>query len=213
MDYAKFMSEAAKGGVALGKMVSTLLARSEPFAFQGGSADYDAVLDYFSKRLGVGRDGVVIVGSGKTGFSLNPKHPGTPFRHTNPESEEKGSDIDVAIIDHMLFDRYWDRLLLWRYPWHVTKWSDGDRNWALPVLENCFAGHFKPHEVRLVPTGKAAVRRELQSMTAAWFAAFKETSLDAKLGKFEFKGRLYRSESHAFRYHEDGIRLLAKPRR
>lgn len=213
MNFDEFMR--AAGGSATGpeELAEALLVQSLPFVFEQDTAAHEACINYFARRLGVRADGVVVVGSSKLGFSLNPKHPGTAFRH--PESTfapDKASDIDVVIFDEHLFDSYWALLTRWRYPWHVSRWKEGHKEWGLRVLENSFAGQFHPNEIRYVPVGDRKYRDTLKEMAQAWYATFMETSLEPLLGSFEYKGRLYRTRDHAVRYHAEGIRYLLHKR-
>ena len=69
-------------------------------------------MDYFkeivSKRLGVNFHNIQIVGSAKLGYSLSPTKLFVPFHDGN--SDEKSSDIDIAIISNQLYQKYWDEL-------------------------------------------------------------------------------------------------------
>ena len=56
-----------------------------------------------SNALDIGFNNVVMVGSGKIGFSLSPEKFLKPFID---EGDNK-SDIDIAIISPQLFDRFW----------------------------------------------------------------------------------------------------------
>ena len=62
---------------------------------------------YISKKLGVHYNDIAVAGSGKIGFSVNPKK---KFKHFNEES-----DIDVIIISQVLFYQFWKEYLLDSY--------------------------------------------------------------------------------------------------
>lgn len=64
-----------------------------------------------SDTLEIGFNNVIMVGSGKTGFSLSPD------KFLEPFSEERKSDIDIAIISQQLFDKFW---ILFRQSYNVT---------------------------------------------------------------------------------------------
>lgn len=58
-----------------------------------------------SDALGVSYNSVMMVGSGKTGYSLSPSKKLKEFT-IEPTAENK-SDIDIAIISTTIFDRFW----------------------------------------------------------------------------------------------------------
>ena len=66
----------------------------------------DEFKDIVSTNIGVSFNSVMMVGSGKTGYSLSPKKNFKPFE-INSESKNK-SDIDIAIISNDLFKKFWD---------------------------------------------------------------------------------------------------------
>lgn len=68
-----------------------------------------------SSSLGVSYNSVMMVGSGKTGFSLSPKKRFKAF-NISPDAKDK-SDIDIAIISQPIFDRLWK---LFRDSYSVT---------------------------------------------------------------------------------------------
>lgn len=58
-----------------------------------------------SEAMGISYNSIMMVGSGKTGFSLSPKKHLKQFT-IEPTAENK-SDIDIAIISLPIFDRLW----------------------------------------------------------------------------------------------------------
>ena len=69
-----------------------------------------------SSSLGVSYNSVMMVGSGKTGFSLSPKKKFKEFNRS-PDAKDR-SDIDIAIISQPIFERIWK---LFRDSYSVTK--------------------------------------------------------------------------------------------
>jgi hypothetical protein len=59
--------------------------------------------------LNIGANGIHIVGSAATGYSLSPLKPGRPFR--KPGVSGPASDIDVALVNQGLFDHAWETIL------------------------------------------------------------------------------------------------------
>ncbi|MEK8211274.1 hypothetical protein [Paenibacillus sp. FSL L8-0463] len=66
----------------------------------------DEFKDIVSSGIGVSFNNVMMVGSGKLGYSLSPKKNFKSFE-LNAESQSK-SDIDIAVISQDLFKYYWD---------------------------------------------------------------------------------------------------------
>ncbi|WP_339323494.1 hypothetical protein [Paenibacillus sp. FSL W8-0194] len=66
----------------------------------------DEFKDIVSSNIGVSFNNVMMVGSGKVGFSLSP-HKNFKAFELDTESEKK-SDIDIAIISQDLFKNFWD---------------------------------------------------------------------------------------------------------
>lgn len=66
----------------------------------------DEFKDIVSSNIGVSFNNVMMVGSGKVGFSLSPKKNFKAFE-LDSESKKK-SDIDIAIISQDLFKNFWD---------------------------------------------------------------------------------------------------------
>ena len=66
---------------------------------------YDDFKIIVSEAMGVSYNGVMMVGSGKTGYSLSPKKQLKKFTE-DPEGDDK-SDIDIAIISMPIFDKLW----------------------------------------------------------------------------------------------------------
>ncbi|SDX43257.1 hypothetical protein [Paenibacillus sp. PDC88] len=66
----------------------------------------DEFKDIVSSNIGVSFNNVMMVGSGKVGYSLSPKKNFKSFQQ-NSESDNK-SDIDIAVISQDLFKYFWD---------------------------------------------------------------------------------------------------------
>lgn len=61
-----------------------------------------------SKQLNISINSITMVGSGKIGYSLSPNKIFAPFN--NNEETRKVSDLDIAIVSPILFNKFW-RLL------------------------------------------------------------------------------------------------------
>lgn len=91
-------------------------------------------------NLTVKEENVVIVGSAKIGFSLNPDNFPRLF------SEE--SDIDVLIVDERLFDRVWLTLLRWQHPRRIMGLDRPYHEWARVRRKEIYWGWFMPDKIR-----------------------------------------------------------------
>jgi hypothetical protein len=173
-----------------------------PFVFEKNPSDYELLQTHLSEGLKVPIEAITIVGSRRLGYSLNPSHPGEPMSDT--------SDVDVLVADEGLFDRLWDLMLKWRYPWHMKHWSEAEQAWGMRHLENFIAGYSEPTTIAKARLGFPRYRRQLLAFSYAWFSAFKTAGSHSELAAFEFKGRLYRTWRFATRYHTYGLRRLSR---
>jgi hypothetical protein len=186
----------------LDALVRQHMFQGTPFVFSALPSHYDLLRSHLSRELRVPPEAITVVGSCRLGYSLNPDHPGYPATEL--------SDVDVIVADEALFDRLWGLLLRWRYPWHLRRWSDPEREWGTRLLENFILGQCEPHRIRFARLGSTRHRRELLAFADQWFSAFKSTSRYTELAGRDFKGRLYRSWQFATMYHAFGLRHLAQ---
>jgi hypothetical protein len=71
----------------------------------GNSAKvYDQMKLFFARKLAMSNSNVAIVGSAKTGFSMNPKKLFRPFN-------DEDSDIDVILVWPAKYSEFWSELL------------------------------------------------------------------------------------------------------
>ena len=183
-------------------LVREHLFEGVPFVFRERPKDYDLLKQYLGGELQVPTTAITIVGSGRLGYSLNPSHPGQPLSET--------SDVDVIVADEPLFDRLWDLMLKWRYPWHMQHWSRAEQAWGTQHLENFIAGHCMPHLIRKARIGFPPYRRQLLDFSHTWFSVFKGAGRYPELADRDFKGRLYRTWAFATKYHTYGLRMLSR---
>ena len=154
MTFDELMSETRRRRGNLDTLVREHLFAGVPFVFRDHPADYELLRRHLSHELNVQTSSVTIVGSGRLGYSLNPSHPGQPILDT--------SDIDILIADEKkLFDRFWQLMLKWRYPWHMKHWSEAEREWGTRHLENFIAGYSDPHGIRFARLGFRRYRTQL----------------------------------------------------
>ena len=140
---------------------------------------------------GLGVGDVRIVGSGRHGFSMNPKNKLRAF------TEE--SDIDVVVVNDALFDAFWVSLLTAAYP--RMNANVGVGGWKEYGRTELFAGWLTPTAVRMdwKIVGKRAA--PLRKFKAAWFDALKLAARHSSQPHNDIQGRLYRTWRHAELYH------------
>jgi hypothetical protein len=119
--------------------VDQVLFAMPPFAFRSRPAEYEEFREEVAARLGVEGDDVVIVGSARLGFSLNPDHLLTQFTHK--------SDIDLVIVSSLVFDAAWEEMLA--NSTSIALANEDERRRLKKTRENLFQGYFRPDHVPL----------------------------------------------------------------
>src|SRR5258708_26403463 len=74
-------------------------------------------------RLRLEQENVIIIGSAKVGFSLDP--------NTFPRHFTNNRDIDVLVVSETLFDTYWHTMLKWHYPRRLEHLPQSDWQWVM----------------------------------------------------------------------------------
>jgi len=169
-----------------------------PYVFEprpNSWADFRAEV---SGQLRVSPDGIRIVGSGRFGFSLRP--------HNNLKAYTEKSDIDVVVVDTVLFDSLWDGLLSAAYPGDETSPKLG--GWLSARRREVYAGWLDPLEIKLDPKiwGPAADR--VLNFSTDWFNIFQKASKHPPRRHETVTGRLYRTWRHADLYHLHSLATL-----
>jgi hypothetical protein len=166
-----------------------------------------AFQEHVASLLGVAdaSAGVLVVGSARTGFSLDPDNYPQPFRAS--------SDIDLVIVDTELFDAAWQTLLVWDYLSKGGRTSFED-HWLSDRRSQTFSGWYDPTQWRrdfdLAPAYPQRLK-PLRDQAFRWFSAFQSLSryrLTPEVAKHRVTARLYRTREHASKYHVHGLRAL-----
>ena len=185
----------------LPNLVEEYLFQGPSFLFEENPQAETKLKAFLAAELGVTTDGICIVGSAKTGFSLSPDSFPRAFRNQ--------SDVDIAVVDAALFDRAWDAFLRWHYPIKDKDLSQGHRRWIRSRMDDVFWGWFHPTSFQNSILGEMPPRiAEIRDLSVRWFSTFKKAPEVAGMMQHEFSGRLYRSWGHARRYHVHGFSLL-----
>jgi hypothetical protein len=148
---------------------------------------------------GLSVDRFTIVGSGKVGFSLDPKNPFIPLR--------RQSDIDVVIVDAELFDGFWYSLLSWGYPLQGRMGSI-DKDWWYAHKNDICLGKANPG--LRIPKSPALPHlvQPIRELYSRWKTTFLSLGRYRPFLGITIDGRLYRTWEHAMAYHVDGLRQI-----
>jgi hypothetical protein len=165
--------------------VGEVLADELPFAFDGVPDQFASLRDQVFQRLGVPPDGVVVVGSGRFGFSMDPNRWGNPY--------STSSDVDVVVVSPELYHR---------------AWVDLGRNWnkaqlAAPrVLVSA-----RRHRSQLIFYGRM-IPDELPGVTPLarmWFEAFASFGHVPVLSRRDVRAQLWHCWDHARLYYRQSL--------
>jgi hypothetical protein len=169
-----------------------------PYVFQPRLAAWDEFREELVSGLGVARDDIRVVGSGRFGFSLRP---GRNLR-TFPDT----SDIDVAVINASLFDQLWAALLEAAYPRppiteHLGGWLGKRRN-------ELYTGWLTPLKINLDISIVGVRARPVIDFNFRWFRTLKQASRHPLRRHEDISSRLYRTWRHAELYHLNSLAAL-----
>lgn len=154
------------------------ISTGSPFAFSEN--------EYYELRRTVAAEfrlhptSVVVVGSTRVGFSLNPEHRYRPV--------QTSSDIDVAIVSQERFDDYWERVF--QYAQENLAWRGGR------FKTNLFRGWIDPRFLPNTPLFEAA---------ETWVRFFDGLMRSRKYGRRRITARLYRSWDRLEAYQEPSV--------
>jgi hypothetical protein len=151
-------------------------------------------------RIGLEEQDVIIVGSAKIGFSLDPE--------SFPRRYSAKRDIDVLVVSEALFDRYWHTMLRWHYPRRLERLPKSDWNWVMNRRENLYWGWFHPDEIGYEGLLFPDTLKPLRDLKTLWFNSFKSLSMYEEFMGRDVNGRLYRTWEHALLYQSSGLRQI-----
>ena len=122
---------------------------------------------------------IIVVGSGKLGFSIVPRKRYRPF------GDE--SDLDVAIVSDDLFHALWARVFEY--------WNDrGYWEREAPFKNYLFRGWLRPDHL------PPSVQRSVQ-----WFEYFRRLTASGKYGPYKISAGIYKSWSYLENYQETAV--------
>lgn len=184
----------------LADTVSNVLFGEEVFAFRTQGTSMPTIRRHLASHLPVAPENIIIVGSAKMGFSLNPDSYFRPFG--------KNSDIDIVVVDTELFDQVWHALLQWHYPRRQLGLEPASAHWAGDRKRDIYWGWLTPHKIRFDGLYFPQALVPIRNLAGQWFGAFQSLSLYPQFNTRTINSRLYRTWDHARVYHIDGLRTL-----
>lgn len=181
-------------------VVREYLFKGVPYVFANRPKDYDLLRRHLSRPLNVKAQNVVVVGSAKVGFSLNPEN--------FPRRFYDESDIDVLVVDQSLFDKVWKAILAWHYLRRYSGLDGPERKWAGDRKKEIYWGWLEPDKISFRGLLFPKLLAEVRDVSTCWFNAFRSLSHYPKFAGRDVSGRLYRSWDHALLYHTEGLRQI-----
>jgi hypothetical protein len=158
------------------EVVEEFLLQGVPFVFKDDGSTHSVLLAEVSKELAIGQDTIIVVGSGRIGFSLAPEKYGNPF--------SAKSDLDIAIVNAGLFDDAWMDMLRVGTAYRTLR--PGIRDWLKTHRESLvYWGIVRPDSL------PGVVR-----ISSKWFSTFKGLSRNRAFASRQMTGRLYRTRDH-----------------
>ena len=159
-----------------------------PSAF-ASAADYQKAQEQIGKAFNTKPNDIVLVGSGRFGYSLAPYKFGRPF--------DLRSDLDFVMVSPDLFDKSWLELI--RYDFKSLSFN-ADVVTALREHRhnNVFWGYLEPYRLK----------HALSFYSKTWFPAFMKLGLLRGTAGRVVKARVYRTWEHARAYHRYSFRAV-----
>lgn len=183
-------------------LVENYVFQGVPFIFRDNPQLQSVMRNHLGSALSISEDNIVIVGSAKIGFSLNPENFPRPFSDR--------SDIDVLVIDKDLYDSIWITILQWHYPRKGSNLGGTDGGWARARRKDLYWGSIMPGRIRYEGLSLPDALKPLRDISTMWFDAYQSLSLKSEFSSREVSGKLYRTWKHAMLYHTNSLRIIKR---
>lgn len=173
-----------------------------PWVCRSHPEHYQALKLHIAVSLDIPPSEVMVVGSGRSGFSLSPD--------TFPRPFHAGSDIDVVVVSSRLFDVIWMTLARWGHPRRNSLWGY-EQTWMKRQQEGVFWGWLQPEQLRLQGLRFGRELRPLRDLRSLWFETFQSIATAVPASGFvahDVSGRLYRTREQLLMYHAESLRRL-----
>lgn len=180
-------------------IVENYIFKGTPFVFCTDPRLLDILHGHLVSNLRLRKENIVVVGSAKIGFSLNP--------YSFPRKFSDKSDIDILVVDEKLFDGVWRTILKWNYPRRLRLYGM-DWTWTKKRMEDLYWGWFVPDKIKFEGLTFPSVLKPVRAISTQWFDTFRSLSRYPELADRNISGRLYRTWQHALLYHVEGLRRI-----
>jgi hypothetical protein len=165
--------------LSLKDVVRKHISTGQPYAFT--EDEYFELRRVIALEFKLHPSEVVVVGSSRTGFSLDPDN---RYRELRPKA-----DVDVAIVSPKRFDEYWEL---------VFQYAQTDVAWPAKDFKNrLFNGWIDP---RFLPNSTSFIAAR------KWAEFFDGLMQSPKYGRRTITARLYRSWERLEAYQESSVR-------
>ncbi len=184
----------------LSQVVQDHIFQGTPYIFHDSPKVLAILKRHLCDAFDLSESNVIVVGSAKMGFSLNPGN--------FPRQFSEASDIDVLIVDQVLFDKIWMILLDWRYPLRLTTLGKVLGEWDRNRRREIYYGWLVPSDIKYDGLSLPESLKPLRDISTKWFNTFQSLSQYPEFASRNISGRLYRTWEHALRYHLEGLRQI-----
>jgi hypothetical protein len=173
-------------------------------------ADLTRFQKYVATALGIAPSAdIFLVGSAKTGFSLDPDQVSQPF--------QANSDIDIVVVHTDLFDQAWRTMLGWDYLTMKNR-SREEQAWLYKRHNEVWSGWYDPGGWRFQERGGIELSfpdylKPVRSFAYRWFSAFRSLAryrYHPEIPRHRISARLYRTRTHVAMYHVTGLRAIRR---
>ncbi|MBI3408969.1 MAG: hypothetical protein HY040_11515 [Planctomycetes bacterium] len=187
----------------LEKLVTGVVFPGLPFVFEGDPPAYDRMRTHLAVRLGIPVQDIIVIGSGKSGYSLAPDSFPNQYSATR-------SDVDVLMVAEGLFDAIWYSVLEWHYFVHTRNMNGDEKRWVAAMQKHLWWGALARDDLVADNRGLRSLYllRPMRDIRSQWFDAFRSLSQVRGLEKLDISGWLYRTWDHAIIYHVDSLRQV-----
>lgn len=191
-EFNDLLLDAGEQGVPL--ISDKFLIQGTPFVFEGDSDKFFDFKQRISDYFGVGTHEIFIVGSSKLGFS-----------YWKQKAFSADSDIDVAIVSEMLFEKYSTIVMEYVYDYRskvLTHTEQQEKNYRY-FLQCLALGFIRP-----------SIFPEIffsRDPDFKWDSFFRSISSGrSEVGDYDVHGIIYKSYQHLKRYHISGLNSKLK---
>jgi hypothetical protein len=101
-------------------LINFLFISNFCFAFKSKPIIYEQLTQYMSDKFNVNKTNIVLIGSAKTGFAVDPSTYGKSF--------SENSDLDFAIIDRVLYENCVKNFKLWKIKTENNEYTESQKN-------------------------------------------------------------------------------------